>query len=491
MGSKHHHSSDRAKPVSPWLHALKLLSLGAFLGVLWGFVQPRVLSLRAATKQRSNSKQHSYFSDTSSSSIRSSSSKTLVFELPSMATTPSSIPVPCTESVSIDRLYYINLPHHQKRRQFMESWLGNASINNLQIPYQRVEALRGHPNSTCVPSKSHPDRCRGIAGLLRTELHIFDTLNTTGHTLVVEDDHVVSNMSALMESIQQVPDDWQMIRWNCWHAWKIQKYTRVNDFVYAPNRDVFCENHRYREDSLEECYCGGTGAYLIRDTTIPTLRQLWTREPLDDIDCRLTVSPSVLTSYCVNIDGLVELMEFDGSEETGIPKVDVNGVVKEDFGKQKQPKKIEIDYKSPQVQEWKKLGWGVRQMRQELERLARIEAKAARQEAERLARIEAKKAKRAELAVAAAGNQEQATKTDEASKQESEPVTAGQNAAVKPVTEQQSTTTAGKKGDTVSTTSTANKSKKKSASAAANVNAENADETEPKAPWWVVPPPKS
>ena len=254
-------------------------------------------------------------------------------------------------SSHIDRIYYINMNISQGRRRAMEEWLGNPRINS--VPYERVEAIIGDDAyGACEADKMDPKRCRGktrdefaggwvallrllcrtiyyihaffsfffslslfslgLIGLARTNIHIMDSFNTTGHTLVIEDDYAVRNMTAVYESIADVPDDWDIIRWNCWGN---RSATGMPGIIHKQGKHGYVifrtaftsENCTKKEDSeddgssnsVQKCwFCGGTHMALWKDSSIHKIRALWDKRPYNDIDCRLTTTE--INSYCIN-----------------------------------------------------------------------------------------------------------------------------------------------------------------------------------------------
>jgi hypothetical protein len=117
-------------------------------------------------------------------------------------------------SRSVNRVYYINLESNPKRRAMAESWLSQQPV-----PYQRINATVGSSDpKACVSSKQQPNRCRGLSGLVMTELDIIRNHNTSGLTLVLEDDFIVNRpINQLVNvTLALVPDDWDIIRWDCW-----------------------------------------------------------------------------------------------------------------------------------------------------------------------------------------------------------------------------------------------------------------------------------
>ena len=116
----------------------------------------------------------------------------------------------------IQRIYYINLDKNIKRRQSMEDQLSQQSI-----PWERVPASLGETNSTaCIPRNRIPEgNCKGVSGLAKSNLNILKNYNTTGITLVLEDDVRIHRLQSLQEmahqTLQKVPDNWDIIRFDC------------------------------------------------------------------------------------------------------------------------------------------------------------------------------------------------------------------------------------------------------------------------------------
>ena len=204
----------------------------------------------------------------------------------------------------IDRIYYINLDHRHIRRGIMESWLSQQDI-----PYQRVAGQDGRPD-ICIPNKEGP-RCVGISGLAQTNVFIMDHLETEGITLVVEDDFVIRDMKKLLASVQLVPPDWDVLRWDCWDKPLPHFPLHPFSFQLAPVHPRMCTNNT-------NCwFCGGTHVVMWKGgKSLEKLRRLWSTPPLDGIDCMLT-DPSIKT-YCIQI-GVGEY-HFPVLEPTDIPK---------------------------------------------------------------------------------------------------------------------------------------------------------------------------
>ncbi len=194
---------------------------------------------------------------------------------------------PTLPKFTLDRIYYINLEKRFRRRAMMESWLSQQSI-----PYERVVASIGQPD-ICV-TRYEGQKCMGVSGLARTNVHITEHFNTTGITLVLEDDIKVQEMDKLIASIHLVPADWDVIRWDCWDA-PLPGFQPIPfGFKAGPLSEAHCTPD-------QQCwYCGGTHAVLWKGgDSVEKLRKIWSIQPHLDIDCLLT-DPS-LNSYCVQV----------------------------------------------------------------------------------------------------------------------------------------------------------------------------------------------
>jgi hypothetical protein len=224
----------------------------------------------------------------------------------------------------IDRIYYSNLERNWLRRQSMERWLQqNHHQQQQQQPpqqsphlrmmltttpyYKRINATEGEMG-VCVPKKAA--KCRGLSGLARTLVGIIEKENTTGLSLVLEDDYVVHDphFSRLYEAIQMVPNDWDLIRFDCYDLGHVQ-FRSLNRFVIDTSLILGCQN-------TKSCfYCGGTHSMLFRGTSVHKLKEMWSTTPYQDVDCMIAKWPA-LKSYCVQI-GLGHLYKID-SELTSI-----------------------------------------------------------------------------------------------------------------------------------------------------------------------------
>jgi hypothetical protein len=219
-----------------------------------------------------------------------------------------------TQYGPIDRIYYSNLEKNWLRRQSMERWLLQQNSDDQQplIPYKRINATVGEMG-VCLPNKAA--KCRGLSGLARTLVGIIETENTTGLSLVLEDDYVVQdpNFSRLYEAIQMVPNDWDLIRFDCYDMEPVT-FRTINRFVIDTSKILSCKKNPNHKN--QNCYfCGGTHSMLFRGTSVHKLKEMWSTTPYQDVDCMIAESPSV-KSYCVKI-GLGHLYQI-ASELTSI-----------------------------------------------------------------------------------------------------------------------------------------------------------------------------
>jgi hypothetical protein len=229
----------------------------------------------------------------------------------------------------IQRVYYINLDSEKKRRVNMEKWLSKANV-----PFERIKAqvlsvsdsLRDTrcgdpscPQTGCTQQEPH--RCRGIRGLIASNVHIMDTKNISGLTLVLEDDFKL-NIKALSAAIQRVPKDWDVIRFNCKGSNHLPQSFDVARRSECPKYLplIFKTQHvrPVPDCNKEPCaFCGGTHATLWRGKeSVAKLRAVWSATPYQGIDCALTTDR--LQSYCVQgVEGAFDKQTVDKSS---IPK---------------------------------------------------------------------------------------------------------------------------------------------------------------------------
>jgi len=204
----------------------------------------------------------------------------------------------------------------------MHDWLQRQTS-----PFHRVNATIGPDKSVCVFNKKNMNkeaggRCRGVTGLVMSELDIIQNYNTIGLTVVLEDDfRVIHNLRTLVEkTINMVPADWDVIRWDCKgkipETFEVKHYRNAEKSENHQNAKVFRTYHT-RTPKREDWFCGGTHAMLWRDSSLTKLANVWSQQPFHDIDCRLTTP--MLNSYCVNLH-IGEFVLSEG-ERSDIPHI--------------------------------------------------------------------------------------------------------------------------------------------------------------------------
>jgi hypothetical protein len=198
---------------------------------------------------------------------------------------------------TFDRIYYNNLETNPQRRTAMEAWLGKQPI-----PFQRIKAQVGEEGICVKANSNRPGRCPGVSGVARTNIGIIDHQNTTGLTLVLEDDFLVYNFTLLEESLRLVPADWDVVRWDCWH-WEKEipaTFQWVDDVVFQTAHINTGPYNNSTKKELSWGFCGGAHAMAYRGSSVQKLRDIWSELPYGDIDCRLTNTK--IKSYCVNFN---------------------------------------------------------------------------------------------------------------------------------------------------------------------------------------------
>jgi hypothetical protein len=132
--------------------------------------------------------------------------------------------------------------------------------------------------------------CRAKLGLRNSNLHIMDNYNTTGYTLVLEDDFEIKNYNRLLDSVRKVPVDWDVIRFDCWRGMKDKILDPLIEFPQ------FEGGYRTVTPQGEKKFYGGTHAVLWREDRLQNLRKVWEHTNMG-IDCAL--ADDDIKSYCV------------------------------------------------------------------------------------------------------------------------------------------------------------------------------------------------
>lgn len=211
----------------------------------------------------------------------------------------------------VERIFYSNLEKNVKRKTMMNFWLNEDPLR--RVPFKRIGARIGDPSmDQCITNKNITKRCQGVAGLARTLLHILDNEDTTGMFLVLEDDFFISDSGfrRLEASLAMVPDDWDMIRFDCRDINQVDLQW-LNPFVARSNE------YHTRNGCVRCFFCGGTHAIVMKGESTEKIKAMWGQTPFDDVDCVIGRTKWV-NSYCVNI-GVGDMYYFD-RERSDIPK---------------------------------------------------------------------------------------------------------------------------------------------------------------------------
>jgi len=208
----------------------------------------------------------------------------------------------------IERIYYINMADKTDRRDFMESWLNTS---DQKLPYQRIEGISAKDDPCEFLSKEQkksPLRwkwCYAVLGLRNTHLHIMDNYNTSGLSLVLEDDYQFKNVSQYEWAINEfLPHDWDIVRFDCWgyrpSSMKITKHGAIEVFRTLVSENCTDDSEREIDPDGRCWFCGGTHILVYRHTKLKRVRQNWINQSnkAKGIDCKLNYP--AIKSYCIN-----------------------------------------------------------------------------------------------------------------------------------------------------------------------------------------------
>ena len=190
-----------------------------------------------------------------------------------------------TYPIHVDRIYYINMDYRTDKRGWMESWLEPLS-KKYGVPYYRISGKSGETGD-CEPGLRDA-ACIGMTGLLYSNWDIMDNHNTTGITLVLEDDYMITNYTKLLKSLAFAPDDWDVLRFDLWQ----HPFPNYPHFPMGELGDGF-----RTLDPPTRWYCGGTHLTVWRGDKVDKLRKHWDHYPRKPIDCLL--ARDNITSYAL------------------------------------------------------------------------------------------------------------------------------------------------------------------------------------------------
>lgn len=185
--------------------------------------------------------------------------------------------------IPIDHFFYINLDEEIEKKEKMESWL-SWFLPNRGIRFSRVPAMKGLPYICDFDDK---ERCIRESGLVDTTLNLIHSKKfmRSGVSLVLSDNFEVTDMHKLRMSANLVPDDWDIIRFDCYKE-SGEEFPMLNDYVF--------ETRKGRGK-----FFGGSHAMLLRNDKLDRVETALNVHPRMDLDGAL--SWKNLNSYCVNV----------------------------------------------------------------------------------------------------------------------------------------------------------------------------------------------
>lgn len=187
--------------------------------------------------------------------------------------------------ISIDQMFYINNDEDIEKRQKMEEWL-SWFLSNRGIPFYRVPLFKGLPY---VCAFQDEERCIKESGMVDTLLRLFQSkeYKMNGVSLVVQYDFEITDMHKLRLAANLVPDDWDVIRFDC-PLESDNKLPNLNNYVFQTNqgRDIrpFLDRSR---------------VMLLRDDKFEKIANAINVLPRQELDAALSYKK--LKSYCVNV----------------------------------------------------------------------------------------------------------------------------------------------------------------------------------------------
>jgi hypothetical protein len=174
------------------------------------------------------------------------------------------------------------------------------SLGNQPTPYKRINARKG-ASDACVAGKNNSQTCIKVSGVSEMLVGIIENENTTGLSLVLKDDFILSDphVARLEAALSWVPQDWDLIRFDCWD-WEMGQVglDRINRYVWDTSQ--YWETDYCRKNHC--CwFCGGCHAMLWRGSRVHKLKKMWSIRPYEAADCIIAHSGKSVRSYCVNI----------------------------------------------------------------------------------------------------------------------------------------------------------------------------------------------
>ncbi|GFH61567.1 hypothetical protein CTEN210_18043 [Chaetoceros tenuissimus] len=187
--------------------------------------------------------------------------------------------------ISIDQMFYMNLDEDIEKSKKMEDWL-SWFLPNRGIPFYRLPLMKGLPY---VCDFEDEEKCIRESGKVDTLLHLMQSneYNTRGTSLNLQDDVEITDMHKLRLAANLVPDDWDVIRFDC-SLESDNSLPNLNNYVFQTNqgREIrpFLDNSRIM---------------LLRDDKFEKIADAINILPRQELDAALSFKK--INSYCVNV----------------------------------------------------------------------------------------------------------------------------------------------------------------------------------------------
>ncbi|GFH61568.1 hypothetical protein CTEN210_18044 [Chaetoceros tenuissimus] len=187
--------------------------------------------------------------------------------------------------IPIDQMFYMNYEEDIEKSKKMEDWL-SWFLPHRNIPFYRLPLMKGLPY---VCAFEDEEKCIKESGKVDTLLHLMQSneYNTRGTSLILQDDVEITDMHRLRLAANLVPDDWDVIRFDC----PLEKDTslpNLNNYVFQTNQGrafyPFLDNSR---------------AMLLRDDKFEKIADAINILPRQELDAALSFKK--INSYCVNV----------------------------------------------------------------------------------------------------------------------------------------------------------------------------------------------
>ncbi|GFH61659.1 hypothetical protein CTEN210_18135 [Chaetoceros tenuissimus] len=187
--------------------------------------------------------------------------------------------------IPIDQMFYMNYEKDIEKKQKMKDWL-SWFLPNRGIPFYRLPLMKGLPY---VCDFEDEEKCIRESGKVDTLLHLMQSneYKTSGTSLILQDDIEVTHMHRLRVAANLVPNDWDVIRFDC-PIESDNHLPNLNNYVFQTNqgRDM----HPFLDYSR---------VMLLRNEKFDKIAEAINVLPRMELDAALSFEG--INSYCVNV----------------------------------------------------------------------------------------------------------------------------------------------------------------------------------------------